>query len=144
MRHYEVLFIVKPTLTEEEVKQRVDFVKEIIEKNGGEIASAIEMGTRKLAYTIDKYERGVYFVIYFKAPPALIEELTRNIRYSEDIIRFLTVKYENKREISAWEKLSKGIKLNTIKKDQREPRRRKEPVADKNEPSDEIVEEISE
>ena len=59
MRNYEVLFIVKPTLTDDEVKTKVDFVKEIITKNGGEIASVIEMGARKLAYKIDKYERGV-------------------------------------------------------------------------------------
>lgn len=122
MRHYEILFIVKPTLTDDEVKARVDFVKEVITKNGGEIASVVEMGARKLAYKIGKYERGVYFVVYFTAPGALISELVRNIRYNEDIIRFLTVKYENKAEVAAWEKLSKGIKLNTIKRETREPR----------------------
>ncbi|MSN96725.1 30S ribosomal protein S6 [Campylobacter sp. FMV-PI01] len=121
MKHYEVLFIVKPTLTDEEVKKRVDFVKEIITKNGGEVASVIEMGTRKLAYSIKKYERGVYFVVYFIAPTALISELVRNIRYNEDIIRFLTVKYENKKEILAWEKLSKGMKFGISKKE-RKPR----------------------
>ena len=122
MKHYEVLFILKPTLTEDEIKERVDFVKEIITKNGGEVASVIEMGARKLAYTIDKYERGVYFVIYFTAPTSLIEELVRNLRYNEDVIRFLTVKYENKKEISAWEKLSKGIKFSPVKT-QRKPRK---------------------
>lgn len=119
MKHYEVLFIVKPTLTDEEVKKRVDFVKEIITKNGGEVASVIEMGTRKLAYSIKKYERGVYFVVYFIAPTALISELVRNIRYNEDIIRFLTVKYENKKEILAWEKLSKGMKFGISKKERK-------------------------
>ena len=130
MRHYEVLFIVKPTLTEDEVKTKVDFVKEIITKNGGEIASVIEMGARKLAYKIDKYERGVYFVIYFKAEPNLIAELVRNLRYNEDIIRFLTVKYENKKEIGAWEKLSKGMKLSPARKprEPREPREKAEKV----------------
>ncbi|CZE47164.1 30S ribosomal protein S6 [Campylobacter geochelonis] len=122
MKHYEVLFIVKPTLTEDEVKTKVDFVKEVITKNGGEVVSVIEMGTRKLAYSIKKYERGVYFVVYFMAPPALVTELVRNIRYNEDIIRFLTVKYENKTEVAAWEKLSKGIKLSPARKE-REPRR---------------------
>lgn len=115
MKHYEVLFIVKPTLQDDEVKTKVDFVKEIITKNGGEIANVVEMGTRKLAYKIDKYERGVYFVIYFTAPTSLIAELVRNLRNTEDIIRFLTLKYENKKEIVAWEKLSKGQKLNTLK-----------------------------
>ena len=130
MRHYEVLFIVKPTLTEDEIKTKVDFVKEIITKNGGEIASVIEMGARKLAYKIDKYERGVYFVIYFKAEPNLIAELVRNLRYNEDIIRFLTVKYENKKEIGAWEKLSKGMKLSPARKprEPREPREKAEKV----------------
>lgn len=122
MKHYEVLFILKPTLTEDEIKERVDFVKEIITKNGGEVASVIEMGAWKLAYTIDKYERGVYFVIYFTAPTSLIEELVRNLRYNEDVIRFLTVKYENKKEIAAWEKLSKGIKFSPAKT-QRKPRK---------------------
>ena len=110
MRHYELLFILKPTLTEDEVKVKADFIKEIITKNGGEIASVVEMGTRKLAYKIDKYERGTYFVIYFKAPTQLIAELVRNLRITEEVIRFLPVKYENKKEIAAWDKLSKGQK----------------------------------
>lgn len=117
MRHYELLFILKPTLTEDEVKVKADFIKEIITKNGGEIASVIEMGTRKLAYKIDKYERGTYFVIYFKAPTQLIAELVRNLRITEEVIRFLPVKYENKKEIAAWDKLSKGQKLTQPKKE---------------------------
>ncbi|ARR02154.1 MULTISPECIES: 30S ribosomal protein S6 [Campylobacter] len=117
MRHYELLFILKPTLTEDEVKVKADFIKEIITKNGGEIANVVEMGTRKLAYKIEKYERGTYFVIYFKAPTQLIAELVRNLRITEEVIRFLPVKYENKKEIAAWEKLSKGQKLVQPKKE---------------------------
>lgn len=130
MKHYEVLFIIKPTLEENEIKAKVDFVESVITKNGGKIASLQDMGTRKLAYKIDKYERGVYKVFYFEAPTALIEELVRNIRINEDIIRFLVVKYETKREVSAWEKLSKGQKLNQIKKPEpRAPRAPREEVA---------------
>ncbi|MCR6591335.1 30S ribosomal protein S6 [Campylobacter insulaenigrae] len=110
MKHYEVLFILKPTLTEEEVSAKLDFVKEVLVKNGAQIESVVEMGTRKLAYKIKKYERGTYFVIYFKAPTNLISELERVLRITEEIIRFLIVKYENKKEIAAWEKLSRGIK----------------------------------
>lgn len=112
MRHYEVLFILKPTLTEEEVSAKLEFIKEILTKNGAQIESVVPMGTRKLAYKIKKYERGTYFVIYFKAPTNLIAELERVLRITEEVIRFLIVKYENKKEIAAWEKLSKGIKQN--------------------------------
>lgn len=54
MKHYELLFILKPTLTEEEVSAKVDFIKEILTKNGANIASVQTMGTRKLAYTVKK------------------------------------------------------------------------------------------
>lgn len=131
MKHYEILFVTKPTLTEEEDKVRVDFIKEVIEKNGGEIASVVEMGKRKLAYKIGKFERGTYFVIYFKAPAQLLAELNRIIRIQEDVIRFLVVKYENKKEVAAWEKLSKGQKLYTMK--ERAPRARREDRAERTE-----------
>lgn len=110
MRHYEVLFILKPTLTEEEVNAKLEFVKELLTKNNAQIESVIPMGTRKLAYKIKKYERGTYFVIYFKAEPSLIAELERVLKITEEVIRFLIVKYENKQEIAAWEKLSHGVK----------------------------------
>lgn len=110
MKHYEVLFILKPTLTEDEINAKLEFVKETLTKNGANIESVVPMGTRKLAYKIKKYERGTYFVIYFKAPTNLISELERILRITEEVIRFLIVKYENKKEIAAWEKLSKGIK----------------------------------
>lgn len=122
MKNYEILFILKPTLTEDEVKVKTDFVNEIITKNGGEIASVIDMGTRKLAYEIKGYERGTYKVTYFKAPTNLIAELTRVLNINEDVIRFLVVKYESKKEISAWEKLSKGEKFTPVKKERSAPR----------------------
>ena len=108
MKNYELLFVLKPTLTEEENAAKFDFVKSVLEKNGCEIASVNDMGVRKLAYKIDKFERGHYYVIYFKAAPSVIDEILRNLRYTEEIIRFLNIKYENKKEIAQWEKMAKA------------------------------------
>ncbi len=105
MKFYETMFILKPTLVEEEIKTRIDFFKEEIKKIGGEIETCLDMGTRNLAYEIKKNKRGYYFVIYFKAQPTLIRELERNYRINEEILRFLVVKYENKKEQNAWQKL---------------------------------------
>ena len=107
MKHYELLFVLKPTLTQEESTQKFDFVKSVLEKNECEIVSVNDMGVRKLAYKIDKFERGHYFVIYFKAFPVVIDEILRNLRYTEEIIRFLNIKYENKKEIAQWENMAK-------------------------------------
>ena len=117
MRHYELLFVLKPTLTEEETQERFEHVKGILEKNGCEIASINDMGVRKLAYEIEKFERGHYYVIYYKADPAVIDEILRNLRFTEEVIRFLNVKYVSKSEIANWEKLVKG----TLSKKEEKP-----------------------
>ncbi|BDB66238.1 30S ribosomal protein S6 [Helicobacter cinaedi] len=105
MKFYETMFILKPTLVEEEIKTRIDFFKEVITKNGGEIETCLDMGMRNLAYEIKKNKRGYYFVIYFKAEPSLILELERNYRINEEILRFIVIKYESKKEQNAWQSL---------------------------------------
>lgn len=100
------MFIVKPTLTEEETQAQIELVKSNIQKNGGEIVSCDNIGSRPLAYEIEKQKRGYYFVAYFKAPTDSILELERNYRINENIIRFIFIKYENKKEIAAWTKMS--------------------------------------
>lgn len=104
MRHYELLVVTKPTLGVEELQAKQTFLKEILEKNGAVIAAKHEMGTRKLAYQIDKFERGTYTVYYFTAPTAAIAEVERLIRITEEFIRFMTVKFENQKELGFWQK----------------------------------------
>lgn len=106
LKHYETMFIVKPTLAEEETQATIENMKAIIAKNGGEIVACEDIGSRELAYEIEKQKRGYYFVAYFKGEPAGIAEIERNYRISEDIIRFIFIKYENKKEIAAWTKMS--------------------------------------
>ncbi|TLD96910.1 30S ribosomal protein S6 [Helicobacter jaachi] len=105
MKFYETMFILKPTLVEEEIKSRIDFFKDIITKNGGTIETCLDMGMRNLAYEIKKNKRGYYFVIYFKAEPSFILELERNYRINEEILRFIVIKYESKKEQKAWQSL---------------------------------------
>ncbi len=106
LKHYETMFILKPTLTEEETKAQIELVKANIEKNGGEIVSCDDMGSRQLSYEIERNKRGYYFVIYFKSPADAILELERNYRINEQILRFIFIKYESKKEIAAWTKMS--------------------------------------
>ena len=102
MRHYENLVIVKPTLTEEEIKNTIALVEEVITANGGEIVARDAMGMKKLAYPIEKNARGYFYVMYYKAAPASIAEIERRFRINEEILRFVTMKYDTKREIAAW------------------------------------------
>lgn len=100
------MFIVKPTLTEEEIKSQIQTVRENIEKNGGEIKSAEDIGSKELAYEIKKNKRGYYYVAYFIAPSSSLDELERNYRINENILRFIFIKYDSKSEIVQWTKMS--------------------------------------
>ncbi|MFA5215916.1 30S ribosomal protein S6 [Sulfuricurvum sp.] len=102
MRHYENLVIVKPTLTEEEIKNTIALVEEVITANGGEIIARDAMGMKKLAYPIEKNARGYFHVMYYTVAPAAIAEIERRFRINEEILRFVTMKYDSKREIKAW------------------------------------------
>jgi small subunit ribosomal protein S6 len=105
MRNYENLVIVKPTFTAEEIQSSIKAIEEVITSNGGEIATTDSMGMRKLAYPINKNERGYYHVIYYSIAPSAISEIERRFRINEDLLRFVTIKYDTNREIIAWNKL---------------------------------------
>ncbi|QOY51481.1 30S ribosomal protein S6 [Candidatus Sulfurimonas baltica] len=105
MRNYENLVIVKPTLTAEEIQASITAIEEVITSNGGEIATTDAMGMRKLAYSIDKNERGYFHVIYYSVAPSAITEIERRFRINEDILRFVTIKYDTNREVVAFNQL---------------------------------------
>jgi small subunit ribosomal protein S6 len=63
------------------------------------------MGMRKLAYPIDKNERGYFHVIYYTVAPASISEIERRFRINEDLLRFVTIKYDSNREVAAFNQL---------------------------------------
>ncbi len=105
MRNYENLVIVKPTFTAEEIQASIKAIEEVITSNGGEIATTDAMGMRKLAYPIDKNERGYFHVIYYSIAPSAITEIERRFRINEDLLRFVTIKYDTNREVIAFNKL---------------------------------------
>ncbi|WP_053955077.1 30S ribosomal protein S6 [Inediibacterium massiliense] len=95
MRKYEVMFILKSSLEEEQRNQVVEKFKGIIEENG-EIEKVDEWGNRKLAYPIEKLNEGYYIIINFKADKDVPKELDRNFRISDVVLRHLIVNLEEK------------------------------------------------
>ena len=110
MRNYENLVIVKPTLTAEEIQATISAIEEVITSNGGEIAATSPMGMRKLAYPINKNERGYYHVVYYTIAPAAIAEIERRFRINEELLRFVTIKYDTNREVAAFNALVEKAK----------------------------------
>jgi len=105
MTCYETLFVVKPTLTDEETAAQIAKIKDIVAKNGGELLATNDMGMRKLAYPVEKNDRGYYTVLFYKSEGTLINELERNLKINEEVIKFLTVKYTKQKELTQFNKL---------------------------------------
>lgn len=110
MTCYETLFVVKPTLTDEETAAQITKIKDVLAKEGAELLATNDMGMRKLAYTVDKNDRGYYTILFFKAEGDVIAELERNLKINEDVIKFLTVKYVKQKEIAHFNKLVEAAK----------------------------------
>ena len=91
MRKYEIMFIVRTDLEEEVVQSTIEKFKNII-SNGGEITKSTTMGKRRLAYEINKFRDGIYVLVHFNAAPAVVTELDRVLKISDEIIRYLIVK----------------------------------------------------
>ncbi len=96
MRVYEELFIVKPDAPEEEVDAYIGQLKELITNGKGTVDKADKWGTRKLAYRVQKYNEGVYVLIQFSSSPELVKEIERRMRVTDMVIKFITVRIDEK------------------------------------------------
>lgn len=95
MRNYEIMFIVRPTLGEDEVKKVVKDFSDIITKNGGKVTKEENMGQRELAYEIKNFKSGYYFVFEVEAKDdKAIKEFDRLALINNDIVRHLITKVE--------------------------------------------------
>lgn len=89
MRDYEVVFIVHPDLDENAMKGVIEKVQTWITDSGGSIVKIDNWGKRRLAYVIRKQREGQYVFIQTQMAPTFTNELERNLRFLEPVMRFL-------------------------------------------------------
>ncbi len=95
MRRYEVVFILAPTLTEEEVEQQVASYVTAAEAVGAQVVSVDQWGKRQLAYPIKKHTEGYYVILTIEEPSAdAVAELERRFKVSDLVIRFLSIRVD--------------------------------------------------
>ena len=96
-RAYEILYIVRPDLEEDAVKQLVERFDEVLTSNGAEIIESKEWGKRRLAYEIEDYKDGLYQIVKLDAEDSkAVDEFDRLAKISNDIIRHIVVRDEEK------------------------------------------------
>lgn len=116
MRIYELIYIVKPDIPEEEIDGVAELVREVIEAGGGTIDKLDKWGKRRMAYRVQKYQDAVYVFVQYSAESfELPKEVERRLRVSDPVIKFMTVRID--------EDLKKAAKLKASrdKRTQRRP-----------------------
>ena len=96
---YETLFVVHPEKGPR-MKEFVERFKKVIEGQEGTMSHVDEWGARDLAYKIEKQGRGYYTLLRYRASGRAVEELERNLKLTDGILRYLTVRCEDETAIT--------------------------------------------
>jgi small subunit ribosomal protein S6 len=91
MRKYETVFISDPDLQDQTRTDLFDKVRNIIAKENGYLIDFDDWGSKKLSYEIKKKLRGHYVCVTYGGSGELVKELERNLRLSDDVMKFMTI-----------------------------------------------------
>ena len=97
-RTYEVMFIIRPDLTEEEMDKLVSTFEQNVANSGATLEKSERMGKRRLAYEVRTFNEGCYVLFTVNAGGDAIHEIERRLRVSEPVIKFLTVRIDEEQK----------------------------------------------
>src|SRR5713226_1814665 len=97
-RVYELMFIVRPDMVEEEQDKLISTLESAVSSSGGKVKSMERMGKRRLAYTVRRFHDGIYILLTVEGGGAVVHELERRLRVTEPVIKFLTVRIDEEQK----------------------------------------------
>lgn len=97
-RTYEVMFIVRPDLTDEDVDKLISSLEGNVTGAGGTVKNVERMGKRRLAYIVRKFQDGIYVLLTVEAAGSVVAELERRMRVTEPVIKFITVRVDEEQK----------------------------------------------
>ncbi|MGD0348179.1 MAG: 30S ribosomal protein S6 [Terracidiphilus sp.] len=109
-RLYEVMFIVRPDVEDEEADKLIEALSTTVKSGGGVVKSAEKLGRRKLAYQVRKFNDGNYILFSIEANGAVVLELERRLRVTEQVIKFITVRMDEEEKRLAKVKALRGVR----------------------------------
>ena len=97
-RTYELMFIVRPDMAEEDLDKLISTLESQVTASNGTVKSVERMGKRRLAYMVRRFQDGMYILITVEGGGALIHELERRLRVTEPVIKFITVRIDEEQK----------------------------------------------
>ena len=112
-RVYEVMFIIRPDVVEEEADKLIAGFSATVTNGGGVVKTVEKMGRRKLAYLVRKFNDGNYVLLTIEADGPVVLELERRLRVTEPVIKFITVRIDEEEKRLAKVKALRGVRRKT-------------------------------
>ena len=128
---YETTFITRSDATDETMKTFQERLNGIVTEFGGTVVLNEDWGKRKLAYTIEKESRGHYTYVVYTGKPGVVAEIERNLRLSENILRFLSVNLDEEFKEENFRKRRAEIQVAAQKREAEREARREERMAER-------------
>jgi small subunit ribosomal protein S6 len=115
-RSYEVMFIVRPDMADEDLDKIVSTLESNATAAGAKVKNTERMGKRRLAYMVRGFNDGIYLLLTVDSDGKAIHEVERRLRVSEPVIKFITVRVdETQKRVDKIQKLrSKKVKRSTL------------------------------
>jgi len=103
-RSYEVMFIVRPDMVDEDLNKLISTLESSVTSAGGTAKSEV-WGKRRLAYKVAKYHEGIFVLFMMEGSGAIVREVERRLRVTEQVIKFITVRTDE--ELKRLDKVKK-------------------------------------
>ncbi len=97
-RTYEVMFIVRPDMTDEDLDKLISSLETSVTGAGATVKNVERMGKRRLAYTVRKFQDGIYILLTLEGTGQGVSELERRLRVTEPVIKFITVRVDEEQK----------------------------------------------
>jgi small subunit ribosomal protein S6 len=121
MRKYEIIFVVRPDVTDEDVEKLITQMQAVVSNSGGKVENVEKMGRRKLAYRIARQREGYYVLFVLEGSGDTVKEFERRLKVTDTVLKYLTVRVD--------EELKRAEKLKALRAKQEARRPRSKPAA---------------
>jgi len=98
MRTYELMFILRPDMPEEDQDKLISTLENQVQAAGGTVKSVERMGKRRLAYLVRNFQDGIYVLLTLEGEGGMVKEIERRLRVNEPVIKFLTVRIDEEQK----------------------------------------------
>jgi len=98
MRTYELMFILRPDMPEEDQDKLISNLESQVQTAGGTVKSLERMGRRRLAYLVRNFQDGIYVLLTLEGEGGMVKEIERRLRVNEPVIKFLTVRVDEEQK----------------------------------------------